>query len=144
MNDIKNDTVHPGDTIHFLAGGLTYTADVRGSLEGFISKRGDELILTAATIDVAKDRFGASWLSLLDDPERQIARWGRVMFGPGPFPSDLLRTELGQDEHEKARRAAVRDAQAFVSASDRTEALRQVDRLFGPAASTSKTLTRFA
>lgn len=66
--------------IHFLEDGITAL--------GHIWRRGQELEFepgSAAYRDTC-DRFGRTWLELVDDEFGQIDRWGRVMFRRGLWP----------------------------------------------------------
>jgi hypothetical protein len=66
---------------------------------------GEEIVITPTIWALSQDRNGDSWLDLLDDPEAQIARFGRVRFARGPWPTDLPKIEPGSPEEEirKAR-----------------------------------------
>lgn len=71
--------------IHFLEDGITAL--------GHIWRRGQELEFepgSAAYRDTC-DRFGRTWLELVDDEFGQVERWGKVMFRRGPWPGKDLR-----------------------------------------------------
>ena len=57
--------------------------------------RGKETVITKTIIEGTLHRLGQSWLSLLDDPDAQVQRWGKHCFARGPFPDGLDRLEPG-------------------------------------------------
>lgn len=58
-------------------------------------KRGDVLELTEEDIEANKNRHGECTFACIDDPDLQILRWGREVFGIGAWPTELplYRTE---------------------------------------------------
>jgi hypothetical protein len=91
----------PGDRIYLLTDGLAVAGEPR--------RRGDEVVLDQDTIDAAVDRTGASWLDMVDDPDAQAERWGKVMFGRGPWPKELGSASLEPESPEwhRAQREAI-------------------------------------
>ncbi len=136
----------PGETFHFLSSGLTYHSKADGIHRATVAKRGDEVDVTPDLIEANTDRNGvlAPWLGLLHDPEAQERRWDRVIVAPGPFPAHLLTTVPGELEHDEARRAAVREANALPDKASRKQALRQVEETYGPSRPTSRTNAVYA
>lgn len=136
----------PGQVIHFLHSGLTYHRIHKGQFTAFVSRRGDELTITEELLDANRDRHGvlAPWLGLLHNPEAQMHRWERIVVAVGPFPSDLLRTEPGDPDHDDARRAAVRDAKQIKDKVEQRAALQAIEKTYGPAQSTSKSLAAYS
>lgn len=51
--------------------------------------RGDVLELTADDVEMSRNRNGESYLSCIDDDDLQRLRWGRVVYGIGPWPTGL-------------------------------------------------------
>ncbi|WP_322937589.1 hypothetical protein [Nocardioides bizhenqiangii] len=131
----------PGDILHFLRSGQTYHDIRRGQFAAFVSRRGQELVVTADLIEASKDRNGlvAPWLALAHDPEAQVRRFDEQIVGTGPWPSDLVKQEPGSTEHDDARRAAVREANALPTKGERARALAEVERRYGPSQPTSRT-----
>src|SRR4051794_8630808 len=74
---------------------------------------GDELTVTPTVVEMSKDRFGHSWLDLLDDEQAQQRKWGKVMFRRGPWPEDLARIRPGMHAWDEAREAAYGEARAL-------------------------------
>ena len=68
--------------IHFLDDGFTAL--------GVIWCRGQEIefVIDSPAYEDTKDRYGKSWLDLVDNHSEQIRRFGRVMFsrGESPYP----------------------------------------------------------
>ena len=74
-----------GYLTHFLA---STTVVLKGGVipSGRVMNHGDELVVTQEIRDLNTDRNGVTWLSLLDDPEGQVRRWGRQIIARGPWP----------------------------------------------------------
>lgn len=68
---------------HVLADGLTIPTE-RG--RGHVVYRGQTFTITEKMITASLDRLGNSFLDLIEDPEAQIARWGKVYLAPGACP----------------------------------------------------------
>jgi hypothetical protein len=68
-----------------------------------IFSRGDSLLVTSEVVEAGTDRVGNCWLSLVDDVESQILKWGEPYFARGLFPADV-------DTWEDARDPRYRDA----------------------------------
>src|SRR5690606_35283732 len=98
-----------------------------------VLRRGDALTVTPEILEASRDQDGRSWLDLLDDEPGQIARWGRVQVRRGPATDDLAVTERGTPEHREAREEARRAAWALGNSQERWQALRDVERIYGPA-----------
>lgn len=98
----------PGDRIHFLS---TATIRVReGSYGGEMVERGQTVTITDEILRLNVNREGWSWLSLIDDREEQVRRWGKARFGRGPFPEREPMLEPGSPEAEWAAREALEAA----------------------------------
>lgn len=76
------------------------------SAQGRIWYRGQELEFDSRTVQETRDRFGWSWLSLMDDEQAQYAYYGRLWFKRGPWPGAAWDDEAAAAA-EKARRRAV-------------------------------------
>jgi hypothetical protein len=125
--------VAPGDELHFLESGLTLDAGEPGL---FLPRtvdvpRGTTVTLTAWMIENSRDRFGTSWLDLADDEDAQLAKWGRIMFRRGAWPTGEPIYRRGSVEalleRERRRLAAM---QALVG-DDLKQALNEIDRELG-------------
>lgn len=116
-----------GDQLHVLAGGLL--------LWGEALRRGDVLTVTQEQID------RSPWTADLSEAA-QLARWGTVRLGIGPWPEGLpLWGEVGDPVWTEARERARQEAYRQPTAEQRDAALREVQRIYGPAAPTSRTLS---
>lgn len=127
--------LRPGDLVHFLV--HTNIATAHGSV---IIRPGTELTLTGSIIQLSKDRNGESWLDLVDDPAAQVRQHGRVRFGRGPAPADLL-PDPGTPEHDDQHLLAHDAAWRITDPQARAEALAQVHERFGTLGR-SRTLRR--
>lgn len=90
--------------IHFEVDGFTAL--------GALWYRGQELEFTVGSpaYEQTKDTTGASWLDLADDRRAQIARWGQVMFSPGPFagrPGETFDDEVAREDARRGRAVPV-------------------------------------
>lgn len=130
-----------GSTIHFLVAGVGFHAVVGGVAAAFVSRRGQELHLSEATIEANRDRLGnlPPWLLQVTDPDAQLRTFGQQIVGAGSWPVDFLLTLPGESEHEEARVAALENVRAIADPAARADARRAVDDLFGPAPRTSRT-----
>lgn len=135
-----------GDVLVWHKSGQTYADVSKGQQVAYVSKRGTELLVTAAMIEVNRDRNGdlPSWLALAHDSDAQLARSGELVLAPGPWPDHLERLEVGSVEHADARRAAVREANALPTKAERRSALAAIERRYGPAEPTSRTNATYA
>jgi hypothetical protein len=113
-----------GDTIHVLCGGVLVL--------GLALRRGHSLVLTEEDIAGTRDRLGDSWCDDLSDAG-QLARWGDIRFGFGPFPADLLPYVPGSRDHTEARERARKSAHRLADPQAKAEALAEVTRRFGDA-----------
>lgn len=92
----------PGETIH-----LHFVED------GFVHfgqpwYRGQELeiVVGSPQYERTKDREGNTWLSLVDDWQAQIARWGHVKFARGPFvprPGESFNDSVAAEDARRGR-----------------------------------------
>lgn len=120
----------PGDQIHFLRSGLTFrTSDEWAAT--VISQRGMVATVTSDLIEASRDRYGRSWLALVDDPEAQIARWGSVTFARGAFPAGVPTWTPATPEEEAARDLSHDAAWSLPEGPERAAALREHARVFG-------------
>ncbi|TFC81160.1 hypothetical protein E3T23_06590 [Cryobacterium cheniae] len=85
MTQTPHLPVQPGDVIHFLVTGLS-VFDFPG--RGHVARQGDELTITPELITASWDGSNHSWLELADNPAAQLARYGAVHFGIGPYPAN--------------------------------------------------------
>lgn len=69
-------------TLHFVESGLTVLGRVRKAGEEFSVEVGSGLWKRTL------NRLGESWVDLADNESRQKKIYGRVMFKPGPVPTD--------------------------------------------------------
>jgi hypothetical protein len=133
---MTNETDEPtvGETFHFLRSGFGYHAVVDRLHVSLVSRRGDEVTITAEFLDANRDRYGhlPPLLLLLHDPASQVRRWGHQILAAGPKPDDLLRTVPGELDHEESRRAAMREAKAIAGLDERAAAVASVQHRWGP------------
>lgn len=115
--DTKNKIpLVPGDRIHFLRSGFTLSTKVEDLTGAFAhtSVRGETITITQDIIDASLDRFGDSWLELVDDLEAQAARWSNgPYFARGEAPEGLTHWEPGTIEQVlefEARRQVIYDS----------------------------------
>jgi hypothetical protein len=71
----------PGTVVHAL-GAI--------SLCGYALRRGDSLKLTRELVELTLDKHGNSFLSLADDEDAQVEKYGELKFGLGPVPSQAM------------------------------------------------------
>lgn len=93
--------------------------------------RGDLLEITDEVVAASRDRFGDSWLALLDDPEGQQARYGKQMFVRGAIaltePWETRGDAVWRRLRDEDRKAAF-DLQ---DPAERQRALAAIERKFG-------------
>jgi hypothetical protein len=133
----KTEPVRPGDKVHVLAE-FAYQ-DELSWVSGKVARRGQTIEVTEALIEASKDRFGRSWLDLVDDPAGQVAVYGKEIIGRGPFPAGLVPTQPRTLDHREARLEAARAARELPKGPERDDALAKVEKLYGPAEPTSRT-----
>ncbi len=104
---------------------------------------GDVAEITPFIREFGRDRNGNSWVDIAGDPEAQLARWGRVRYALGPWPSNLPRYEPGSLEEQEAIQEAYRNAWAITTEPERSEALANVRAAWGQPPQTSKTIMIF-
>jgi hypothetical protein len=123
----------PGTRLHAL--GAIILCDVA-------LRRGDCLTLTSAMIELTINKHGESFLSLADDEDAQIEKWGEVKFGLGEFPKHLTPWVKGSPDEdiERARRQQIAWAEA--DESKRYDQLRAIRDEFG-SKKTSRTLHEY-
>lgn len=85
--DAKNTPVDPEPgTIHFRHSmAIRFTEH-----ESRMVVRGETIELTPEMIEVSRDRNGVSHFHLLDDPQEQVRRWGKIIYARGECPPDVL------------------------------------------------------
>jgi hypothetical protein len=129
-----------GDQFHFLKSGVTFASSLNFAAASEVSRRGQTVTVTDSLIEASLDRDGNSWLSLLDDEDAQIEKWGEVRFALGPAVG-IHEWTPGSPEGriERDRRHAL--AWATIDPVERAEALLAVKREFPPAM-TSRTLSQ--
>ncbi|RPE76472.1 MULTISPECIES: hypothetical protein [unclassified Frondihabitans] len=134
-----NPLARPGASVHFL-GTVSLARSLALGSVGILVNRGDVAVLTEELLRANQDRNGASVFDLIDDPDAQIEKYGQVLVAPGPWPEDQPTWVYGTPEWAAAREEARRRAWLVDTAEARSAALAAVERDFGPAAPTSKTL----
>lgn len=92
---------------------------------------GDEVVITPMMRALSMDRNGGSWLDILDNPEEQVRRYGKVRFARGPWPSNLPRVEPGSLEEADAIEAAWANAHAEPDDEARTAKIAAVRAKYG-------------
>jgi hypothetical protein len=102
-------------------------------------RRGDSLTLTQKQIDLTINTRGESFLSIVDDEDAQVAKWGSRKIGPGAFPSDLTPWVKGSPDEDVERDRRRKLAWAEPDDEKRRTALRDIQRELG-SKPTSKTL----
>lgn len=117
--------------VHFVESGITAHQRVYTRGDELIVERGSERF--RETQEPSEDGDGFSWLDLADDPSAQLARWGRVMFTPGPFPeSERIDPEA---EAESERIAAWHELKAKLDRThddvERSQMLKRYRRQYG-------------
>lgn len=130
-----------GDVVHALVSGFTFP----GSLEltgGRVTRRGEDITITDDMLEAAKDRRGASFWDLVDDPDGQVARWGHEVFRRGSAPDDMETWTPGSPEHQLARERARQDAWTLPDPRERAAALQEVQRRYGALPDETVILTR--
>jgi hypothetical protein len=135
-----------GEMIHFLKSGLIFHRVTGSRLTADVSSRGQEYVLTTGDLENS-DRDGGCFWDLVNDPERQIARWGEVVVSSGPAPEHFSRSSPrwrpegpAEADEERQRRRAVADR--ITDPEERREAQVEIDRVLGRA-NTSKTLNTY-
>lgn len=130
----------PGDQFHFLVSGVMFATSTSFSGANEVSRRGATVTVTEALIEASKDRDGLnSWLALVDDEDRQCARWGKVTFARGTAPAGLSPWTPATPEQTEAHDLARAAAYAIPEGPDRRAALAEVVATFGRP-STSRTI----
>ena len=142
MTANTNQLAKVGDIFHFAIDGVTY-ARSKSLGDGVVSHRGDEVTITESLLEASRDRNGDSWLHLLHDPDTQVRRWGRLAFAPGPFPTNEVSAEPGTVARELAREKARQAAVAITDRAARTQAMQQVQAVYGGPRPTSQTLATY-
>lgn len=132
--------VAPGDTIHAKVSGTTFATGSGLMSASHVTTRGEQYTITQQLIDASRDAGGRSWLRHLVSDDAQVRRWGAVRFGIGSAPEGMT-PEPGTAEHREAREAARREAWGMPTAQARAEALAAVEERFGPAPTTSTTIS---
>jgi hypothetical protein len=102
-------------------------------------RRGDTLILTQKMINLTINAHGKSFLSLADDEDGQIAKYGEVKFGLGEFPADLTPWVKGSPDEDIERDRRMRLAWAKTNPTERYDELDAIRRELG-STKTSRTI----
>jgi hypothetical protein len=86
--------------IHFLDDGITSN--------GRVWEKGQtvQYVVGGAAYNDTKDRNGYTWLEHLSHSE-QLARWGRIRVGLGPYPLPLPEDHINPEEKKRGKRAPV-------------------------------------
>ncbi|UQB14588.1 hypothetical protein [Clavibacter nebraskensis] len=125
-----NHLPEPGTTIHALDAIVLCDVALR---------RGDSLVLTQKMIDLTINAHGKSFLSIVDDEDAQIEKWGAVKIGLGPFPDDLTPWVKGSPDEDIERDRRMRLAWAKTNPTERYDELEAIHRELG-STKTSRTL----
>jgi hypothetical protein len=128
-----NHLPEPGTTIHALDAIV---------LSDVVLRRGDTLILTQKQIGLTINAHGKSFLSIVDDEDAQIAKWGAVKIGLGPFPQGLSPFVAGSADEDIERDRRQKIAWANTNEQERRAELRAIREEFG-SAKTSRTLHEY-
>lgn len=112
-----------GDYVSFTDAAMTW---------GEVWPRGASVQLTPDLIRRTVGTDGRSWLDDVDDDGARIQR--------GRWPSGAASWRYGDPEWQEAREAARRRAWAILDPAERAAAREAVEREYGPAPSTTKTL----
>lgn len=129
-----------GDVVHATATGmqLPRTTSLWGGPPSLALTRGDRVVVTEEMIAADVDRHGnPGWTALVHDPDRQVARWGRVHLAPGEPPADMQPWEYGDAEWSEQREIARKAAWSETDPQRRAEALQRVNDVYGPPPTTS-------
>jgi len=103
--------------------------------------RGDSIVLNLASIESTIDRNGDSFLTLLDDPESQVRRWGVHVFTRAEALDAPIEPWIyGDAAWERDRMDARREAAQQPAGPLRQAALKAVDDRFGPPPSSTTIL----
>lgn len=105
-------------------------------------RRGDTLILTQKQIDLTINAHGKSFLSLADDEDGQIEKYGEVKFGVGEFPKHLSPWVAGSPDEDIERDRRQKLAWAMTNPTDRYDELDKIRRELG-STRTSRTIREF-
>jgi hypothetical protein len=105
-------------------------------------RRGDTLILTQKMIDLTINVNGKSFLSIADDEEAQIEKWGQVKFGLGEFPKGVSPFVAGSADEDVERERRRQIAWSNTNEEERRAELRAIRDEFG-SAKTSRTLHEY-
>lgn len=118
----------PGDTVHVL-GTITIST---GEFHGANLTWGSQFCLTDDVIRANSDRQGrCAIIDLIDDPKGQTKKWGKVLFGRGPFPANLPPVEPGSPEegYERARRLEA--ARGIANPAEAAAERKRIANVFG-------------
>lgn len=140
-DELTPEPLNVGDQFHVRVPTTIRTADTFGSAHVF--PRGATLTVSEELVRANTNARGQSWISIIHDTDAQIAKWGEVRFGVGPFPADAETWGQPGDRDWHDQRAAARDAaHALISPAERAAALAEVQRRFGPLATSTSTEIR--
>lgn len=131
----------PGSIVHCLVTGTTISTGQGWLAGGAVLNRGQNVVITAAMLDATRDAGGRyTGVALVNNPDAQLARHGRILFAPGEAPADMT-FEPNTREWREAREAARTSAWTESDPARRAAALAEVERRFGPAPVTSTTIS---
>ncbi|MCJ1687866.1 hypothetical protein [Rathayibacter sp. VKM Ac-2927] len=125
-----------GTTVHVRKAGTTVRLSNSFMSPSTVFARGDEFVVTNEVLEAGLDRNGAlpTWVRTLDDPSAPIGR--------GPWPDDASKYVRGSIEWVEARESARQRAWALPGRAEQAEALREVEREFGPSMPTHSVIQR--
>jgi hypothetical protein len=135
----------PGTVVHSTRGGLTVHTGGQAGVSGVVVSRGQNIVVTDAMLQATKNKLGEyTGIALAADERAQLRKYGEVRFRVGEAPSDLQPWTYGDADWSVAREAARRQAWAQPTDAERAYALAELERKFGPMASTTTTLNSAA
>lgn len=141
FSDVESiQLVKVGDVVHATATGmhLPRTTSLWGGVPALALTRGDRIVVTEEMVAADVDRNGnPGWTALVHNPDRQIARWGRVHLAPGEPPADMQPWEYGDAEWSEQREVARKAAWSETDPKRRAEALQRVTEVYGAPPTTS-------
>lgn len=130
----------PGESFHVLHA-MSFPTTPNQSVA---ASRGQTYQITPEMIEATKDRTGFTWLSIIDNPEAQIEKWGRVNVAPGECPEFVTWWNGDPATHSLARTLARESVVANTKDPvTRAEKLAEIDRIYGKV-STSQTISYLA
>ncbi|PPF39169.1 hypothetical protein [Rathayibacter sp. AY1A3] len=125
-----------GQVVHVRQDGTTVRLSTAFMAPSTVFSRGQEFIVTDEVLEAGLDRNGQllAWLSTLDDLSAPIGR--------GPWPEGMSKFIRGTPEWSEARENARQRAWRLPGRDEQAQALREVQREFGPSMPTHSVVQR--